>query len=165
MPAPTPLTAIELLLDQHREVEQLFEELEDADVDERRAICDQICDKLAIHATLEEKHFYPAVRAERTEDILLESLEEHVQIKRAIADLLDEEDDDRLVAIARVLKETVEQHVEEEETELFPKVQRIFDDERLEALAQEMFAEQVDLEGKEPRFSVRGQTEEAAPLP
>jgi hemerythrin-like domain-containing protein len=165
MPTPTPLTAIELLMDQHREVEQLFEELEDADADEKRDLCNQICDKLAIHATLEEKHFYPAVRAERTEDILLESLEEHVQIKRIIADILDEEDDERLDALAKVLEETVAHHVEEEETDLFPKVQRLFDDERLEALAQEMFADQVELEGKEPRLSVRGQTEEAARLP
>ncbi len=164
MATPKPLNAIDMLRDQHREVEGLFEQYEDADDDDKQRLCELICDKLAIHATIEEKHFYPAVRAERTEDILLESLEEHVQIKRCIADLLDEDDAQKLEAIVSVLKEEVQHHVEEEEGQLFPKVQRLFDAERLEALAQEMFADQAELEGKDARYSVRGQTEEAAPL-
>jgi hemerythrin superfamily protein len=164
MPQPKPLSAIDMLMEQHREVADLFEQFESADDDEKEELANLICDKLAIHATIEEKHFYPAVRDARTEDILMESLQEHVQMKRSIADLLDEEDEERCDAIMKVLKEEVEHHVEEEEGDLFPKVKKLFDEERLEALAQEMFADQAELEGKNPRFSVRKQTGEAAPL-
>ena len=48
----------------------------------------QIADALAIHAAIEEKHFYPAVNKRPTMDILLDSVEEHLEIKRLIADLL-----------------------------------------------------------------------------
>lgn len=69
------MDAIELLEDQHREVEDLFEEIEEAEASEKREIFDEIADQLAIHATIEEKHFYPACRDAKTEDILRESLE------------------------------------------------------------------------------------------
>jgi hemerythrin superfamily protein len=158
------LTAIDLLTEQHREVDDLFASFEDADdLDEKRDLCAQICDKLAIHALIEERHFYPAVRAARTEDILLESLEEHVQIKRAIADLLDLGDEDPgLEARMKVLKDQVTHHVEEEERELFPKVEKLFDEDRLIAIAQEMASDAADLEGTEPRLNVPRETGEAA---
>src|SRR5262245_2690811 len=84
--AKAPKTAPDLLMDQHREVEDLFQAIEDAkDGEERRTLCAQICDKLAIHAAIEEKIFYPGTKASETEEILLESVEEHLQIKRLIA--------------------------------------------------------------------------------
>src|SRR5438105_15314408 len=109
------MSAIDLLKQQHREAEQLFAQIERAKhEDAKRHLFTTLADKLAIHATIEEKIFYPEVRAKRTEDILLESLEEHVQIKRVLADLLDiEVGDDRFDSTLKVLKETVEHHVEE----------------------------------------------------
>jgi hemerythrin superfamily protein len=121
----------------------------------------QIADKLAVHATIEERHFYPAVKAKRTEDILLESLEEHLSIKRVLSDLLEiDADDETFDAKIKVLKEQVEHHVEEEESDLFPKVKKVLDAEELEALAQEMAAEQAELEDKgDPRNAVPGETD------
>src|SRR5262245_1440598 len=81
------MDAIELLEQQHRDVESLFERLGSGGRD-KQALFNQLADLLAIHAAIEERHFYPAVRARRTEDILLESLSEHLAIKRALADLL-----------------------------------------------------------------------------
>jgi len=106
------------------------------------------------------------VKAKRTEDILLESLEEHVGIKRVIADLLAiTPADETFDAKIKVLKEQVEHHVEEEETDLFPKVRKLFDKDRLEAIGQEMSAEQAELEEKgDPRNAVPGETEQAASL-
>ena len=57
--------------------------------DAKQKLFDQVADSLAVHAAIEEHQFYPAVRAKRTEDILLEALEEHVGIKRVIKDLMD----------------------------------------------------------------------------
>ena len=70
-------------------MEKLFEKFESAKGDgPRRKIFEEIADALAIHAAIEEAHFYPAVKAKQTEDLLLEAVEEHLEIKRVIADLL-----------------------------------------------------------------------------
>ena len=161
------MSAIDLLKTQHREVEKLFEQFESAKADDQKEqLFVTIADKLAIHATIEEKIFYPEVRAKRTEDILLESLEEHVQIKRALADLLDMEcSDERFAPAMKVLKETVQHHVEEEETDLLPKVSQLFDQDTLEMLAQNMKSLEEELEEKgDPRKAVPAETDEAPPL-
>jgi len=155
------MNAIDLLKSQHREVSKLFSKLEKASkAADKTELFEEIADKLAVHAAIEEHHFYPAVKAKRTEDILLESLEEHLGIKRVIADLLEvSAEDETFDAKAKVLKEQVEHHVEEEESDLFPKVKRLFDKEQLEALGQEMSAEQAELEAEgEPRRSVPAET-------
>jgi len=158
--------AVELLEGQHREVADLFEKLEKASGARKRDLFTQIADKLAIHATIEEREFYPAVKAKRTEDILLESLEEHLGIKRVLADLLKiDADDETFDAKIKVLKETVSHHVEEEETDLFPKVRKLFDKERREALGQEMSAEQAELEDAgNARDQVPAETDQPATI-
>src|SRR5689334_10550569 len=112
------VNAIDMLDEQHDQVDELFEELDqldDEDGGQKENLFATLADKLAIHATIEERHFYPAVKAKATEDILLESLEEHLAIKRVLADLLGlDVDDDRWQAKLEVLREEVEHHVEEE---------------------------------------------------
>jgi hemerythrin superfamily protein len=159
--------AIDMLEGQHREVEDLFAKLEKADRGERKQkLFTLIADKLAVHASIEEEAFYPAVKAKRTEDILLESLEEHLGIKRVLSDLIDlDASDETFDAKAKVLQEQVEHHVEEEEDDLFPKVKKIFDEETLVAIAQQMAMLQEELLAKgNPRLAVPTQTDEAAPL-
>jgi len=156
--------ALELLEEQHREVEDLFEQLEKARGARKRDLFTQIADKLAIHATIEEWEFYPAVKAKRTEDLLLESLEEHLSIKRVLGDLLAiDVEDETFDAKAKVLKEQIEHHVQEEEDELFPKVRKILDEEMLIAIAQQMTAMQEELTAKgSPRQAVKSETAHAA---
>jgi len=155
------MNAIDLLKSQHREVSKLFSKIEKTeDASDKSELFNEIADKLAVHAAIEEHHFYPAVKAKRTEDILLESLEEHLGIKRVIADLMEvDAEDETFDAKVKVLKEQVEHHVEEEESDLFPKVKRLFDKDQLEAMGQEMSAEQAELEAEgEPRRSVPSET-------
>ena len=111
------MNAVKMLKQQHREVEKLFKQLEAAkSAGPRRKIFNEIADALAVHATIEERHFYPGVKKQQTEEILLESVEEHLEIKRVIADLLEmDSDDDVFEAKVKVLQEDVEHHVEEEE--------------------------------------------------
>jgi len=161
------VTAIGLLEGQHREVEALFAKLEDASGSEqKRKLFTEIADKLAVHATIEERHFYPAVKAKRTEDILLESLEEHLGIKRVLADLLvTAVGDDTFDAKVKVLKEQVEHHVGEEEDDLFPKVKKLMDEESLIAIAQQMTATQEELLAQgAPRKAVPSETRQSTKL-
>jgi hemerythrin superfamily protein len=161
------MTAIEMLKAQHREVASLFEKLEAAKAPgQRRQVFEAIADALAVHATIEERHFYPAVKHKETVDLLQEAVEEHLEMKRAIAELLQLDPADKTFqAEAMMLKDEVEQHVEEEESELFPKVEELFDEAALEALAEAMEETQAELlsEGS-PRDAIPGEIERAAPL-
>src|SRR5262245_18627366 len=107
------MTAIEMLKEQHREVAALFEKLEAAKSSaQRRQIFEAIADALAVHAAIEERHFYPAVKRKGTEEMLQEAVEEHLEIKRAIAELLQMDAGDKsFQAQAMMLKDEVEQHV------------------------------------------------------
>jgi hemerythrin superfamily protein len=161
------MNAIELLKSQHRAVEKLFAQIDKAKTaGAKQGLFEQIADSLAVHATIEEHQFYSAVRGKRTEDILLEALEEHVGIKRVLADLLETDaNDPTFDAKIKVLSEQVEHHVGEEEKDLFPKVKKILGSEELEILGQNMSAEQAELEEKgEPRDAIPGETAEAASL-
>jgi hemerythrin superfamily protein len=161
------MSAIDLLKSQHRQVEKLFKQIEKATrSDEKLRLFEEIADKLAIHAAIEEHHFYPGVKAKSTEDILLESVEEHLTIKRTLADLLKlDADDESFDAKVKVLKEEVEHHVEEEESDLFPKVKKLLKAEDLDALEQQMVEEQTELEDQgNAREGIPAETGEAAPI-
>ncbi|MDQ3363948.1 MAG: hemerythrin domain-containing protein [Myxococcota bacterium] len=132
------MNAVDLLISHHRELEGRFKKLMDAKPPEQGEFND-VADSLAAHITVEEELFYPAVKAERTEDILLESLEEHLSLKRVLADLLaltpaDEKFEPKL----HVLVEQAEHHHKEEEEHLFPKVKKMFSSDRLDKLGSEM---------------------------
>jgi hemerythrin superfamily protein len=161
------MSAIEKLKSDHRAVKQLFEDFEKArTAAKKRDIFEEIADKLAVHATIEERHFYPAAKAKNTEDMLLEAAEEHLSVKRLISDLLElAPNDDTFDAKVKVLQEQVEHHVKEEEGDLFPAVKKLLDKEALDALEQEMMATEEELmEEGDPREAVPGETERAAPI-
>src|SRR6202022_3796249 len=96
--------------------------------------------ELSIHAEIEEKIFYPAGKeAEPTRDLVLESIEEHKQIKLVLADLEQtDHSTDEWGAALKVLREDVMHHVGEEENELFPKVKKILSKDQLETLGTRM---------------------------
>jgi len=160
------VNAIDLLEKQHREVEQLFKKFEKAEAEEeKQRLFEEIGDKLAIHAGIEEKHFYPATRTARTEDELREAVEEHLSVKRIIADLLEmEPSNPQFEPKVLVLKEQVEHHVEEEEEELFPKVKKMLSRDELDDLGTVMEDLAQELEAGAPRESVPAETGSAAPL-
>ena len=160
------MDAIEFLTKQHRMVDELFEQIEQTDdPDVKEQLFTQLADALAIHAKLEEMHFYPAAKSKDTEDVLHEAVEEHLGVKRILADMLElEADDEQFDAKCKVLMEQVQHHVKEEETELFPAARKHIGKEQLAALAETMQEMQAELEGQEPRLSVPDEIDEAAPI-
>ncbi len=160
------MDAIELLKMQHREVEALFKKIEKAKEEAKQDLFEQIADALAVHTAIEEKHFYPATRSARTEELLQEAVEEHLAAKRIIADLMElSSEEPQFDAKVKVLKEQIEHHVEEEEKELFPKVRKMLAKEELEDLAVVMEDMAGDLKASGvPREAVPAETGEAAPL-
>lgn len=159
---------LELLTEQHRQVDDLIEKLETAALDaaDRSTTFRQLADSLAAHTAMEEQLFYPTVRAKQTEDQLLEFTEEHLAIKRVLADLLrDGIEAERFAAKLAVLKEEFSHHAHaEEERKLFPEVRRLLSADEFEALGAECLSLFEMLMAAEPRNLVPVQTREAARL-
>jgi hemerythrin superfamily protein len=161
------IDALELLTMQHDEVEDLISEIEESDDgEEKMDLFRELADKIAAHSAIEEKLFYPSVMSDDTEEQLLESTEEHLAVKRVLADMLEmEASDDRFDAKLSVLKEEIRHHArDEEEKKLFPKVRRMFTKDELAGLGNELMAMFEELLEQEPRNEVPMQTREAAPL-
>ena len=160
------MNAIDFLVSQHRSMETMLDGVIDADEAARSRLYAEVADQLTMHISAEEQVFYPAVKAARTEDILMESLEEHLSLKRLMADLLTlGQDEPTFVPKFKVLKEQAEHHHKEEEEHLFPKVKKSLSPDEREKLGQQMQELQNRLtKDGEPRELVMDQTDAAAPL-
>ncbi len=136
------MDAITFLKNDHHAVEQLFTRFEQAGDRahvQKRQIVDQIVEALSVHMAIEEQVFYPVARAAvgDTEDMVLESLEEHHVIKWLLSELADmDPKHERFTAKTTVLMENVRHHVKEEETDFFPKVRKQMDRNELAELGQ-----------------------------
>ncbi len=135
----------ELLKADHQKVAQLFDRLETASGQAKLRIFKEIKSELELHTHIEEKIFYPALeRPRETHDLTLEAYEEHKVVKSLLAELgRAKSADDEWQAKAKVLRENVEHHVDEEENELFDKADDVLTDVELEALGRRMEAEKA----------------------
>lgn len=124
-----PRDAIALLKQDHRIVEKLFDEFEEADDDELQALAERACQLLTVHAQIEEELFYPpakeALEEEEEVELINEANVEHQSAKDLIAKIEGmTPEDENFKATVKVLGEYVKHHVKEEENELFPKVKK-----------------------------------------
>jgi hemerythrin superfamily protein len=146
------MDAIALLKRDHEEVKQLFRQFEGltgrAQKSKQKLVMKMIRE-LAIHSAVEEMLFYPTVRTaalakgtrtgEKAADAVFESLEEHHLVKWTLSELEKmDPSDERYDAKVKVMMESVEHHVEEEEGELFPAVRKLLGEELLEELGERM---------------------------
>src|SRR5215831_10478066 len=118
--------AIEMLREDHRKAKKLFEEFEHTEEEQsKEQIVEHTLRELEVHAALEEEIFYPAAEEQIGEkDSMDEAREEHHVVKLLIGELKKmRADDDRYNAKYTVLAESVKHHIEEEESELFPKLE------------------------------------------
>lgn len=157
-----------ILTRQHTEVDELVELLAREDVD-RQDLFDDLADKLAAHIAAEETVFYPAIFDETTDEELREAVEEHLAMKRLIADMLALDptgDRPEFDAKLKVLKEQLTHHAHvEEEGKLFPQVRDKLTAVRLVDLGLEVERFYEAMMGGDPRFEIPTETAEAAPLP
>lgn len=109
--------AIQLLKQDHRTVEDLFEEFEEAKKPaDKRSIAQEICMELTIHTMIEEEIFYPGVKDAIDEEIYSEAHVEHDGAKVLIAEIMASDPSDEFYdARVKVLSEMIKHHVKEEE--------------------------------------------------
>jgi hemerythrin superfamily protein len=148
MAAADKQNAIQLLTEDHRTVEALFEKFEKAGGDTKKEqLARQICLELKVHAMLEEELFYPALRGKIEDDDLDEALVEHDGAKMLINEIeAGSGGDDFYEAKVKVLKEQIEHHVKEEERQqgnIFTQARKT--DVDLDALGEQMAARKAEL--------------------
>jgi hemerythrin-like domain-containing protein len=137
--------AVALLKQDHRQVADLIDQVEDAEGDELEGIAERICQLLTVHAQIEEELLYPAAREVLDEpDLVAEALVEHNSAKDLIAKIEGmSSDEEEYKATVTVLGEYVKHHVKEEETEMFPQLKKT--DLDLQELGESLAARKTEL--------------------
>ena len=127
---------IKLLETDHREVEDLFVKAESTEGAAKQQVVSKIASELTLHAEVEEQIVYPAMREAGLADIVEEAEQEHGKVKRLVTQLesMDAATDD-VDSVLAELKADVQHHVEEEESEGFPKFRDAVDQATLQDLA------------------------------
>ena len=142
---------IALLQTDHRRFEDLLKQGE-ASTERakkgRREILNALTSELTVHEAIEEQVLYPALKPHaEAHDIVLESYEEHHVADMQIKELHDvATDDEKWGAKFKVLKESVEHHISEEENHMFPAARGVLPKEELLALGAKMRALKAELE-------------------
>lgn len=138
------MNALELLRQDHQRVKKLFDQGHGIDDKKRqKQIFKEIKAELEVHARIEETIFYPAIaKHEELKDMVLESLEEHKQMKTVLREMASlSPNSEKFKPKFKVLKDNVEHHAEEEEeAKMFPKISKLIDHAELEQLGEELQA-------------------------
>jgi hemerythrin-like domain-containing protein len=133
------MKATDLLEQQHKKVRSLFKKLESGR-SEPGPLLTELANDLVAHMAIEHEIFYPAVQA-IDEELVSEAFEEHALGEIALKRLLQTDpEDENFASRVTAAKELIEHHVEEEEEELFPKVEKKLGNERLQELGKQMKA-------------------------
>lgn len=142
------MNAVELLKADHKKVNELFGKVKATEAGEHKELFEQIKNELDIHTHIEETIFYPKLKEEEElEDIVLEGIEEHHQAKMFLRELAGlPEDSEKFEPKLKALMEDITHHVQEEEGEMFPKVEELFDEETLMELGAEMEEEKENFQ-------------------
>jgi hypothetical protein len=135
------MDAIKLMKEDHRRLKALLKDAEHAeDGDKREGLLAVLRAEMAAHEVMEEQIFYPALKPhEEAKDVVMEGYEEHHVADILMDELMDvRADSDVWKAKMKVLKEAVEHHIDEEESDMFKKARKVMERGQLEDLGRQM---------------------------
>jgi hemerythrin superfamily protein len=129
-----------LIKKDHEEVASLFRRLKAAEgfAETSEQLFAQLREELDLHAHAEEQVWYPALReAEGTQELVEEALDDHELVQGLLDELaVSRVDDAAWNEKLEVLEEHVEDHIEEEEADIFDVARQLFNAEQAAELAQ-----------------------------
>ena len=139
------MNAIQLLKSEHEKAKQAFEEIQSASANQRAPLWAKLEPELKVHEEMEEAALYGPVAQELgSTDQTLKEWHEHHHEEVAEAEALIQEIDgldstsDDWVEKVEELQEALEQHIEEEEGDIWPRIQQAWDEAKLESAGQQM---------------------------
>ena len=142
------MNAIDLLKADHQTVKAILAQLSestDKAIKKRTDLLDKLEMEISIHTKLEEEILYPAFKAAgtREQDVMyFEAKEEHRTVDSLVLPDLKQTDPGtpEFAGRVKVVKELLEHHIEEEETEMFPQAKKLLGKSRLDDLGEQMEA-------------------------
>jgi hemerythrin superfamily protein len=140
------MNAIDLLKADHQKVKAILAQLSestDRATKKRTELLDKLEMEISIHTKLEEEILYPAFKqaGTREQDVMyFEAKEEHRTVDSLVLPDLKQTDPGtpEFAGRVKVVKELLEHHIEEEETELFPQAKKLLGKARLDDLGEQM---------------------------
>ncbi|MBU6374834.1 MAG: hemerythrin domain-containing protein [Bdellovibrionales bacterium] len=134
------MKALDLLRADHRQLGQLFEQVRQTqDFAERRELFEDIRDRLDWHSSLEEEIFYPRfLKASELSELMSESMEDHQLMREIVGELSTTYDREDFNELLEELIDTIEDHVAEEESEVFPRLLGALSDDEWSDLYEKM---------------------------
>ena len=113
------------LAEMHRDLEERFEAIESADPDDVQPLAAELIEALQLHSRLEERHLYPLIARVQGRARARQGIEDHLTLRELISEMEDLRPSSfdwlaRLFAI----KDVVMAHVQEEEAQDFPCLQK-----------------------------------------
>ncbi len=151
-----PQNAIDLLKEDHKKVKKLLKELTETTTRAEKTrvrLLEEIFMELDAHTKIEEEIFYPAFKKAGDSEyakMYFEALEEHRTVDSMVLPDLKktEPTSDQFSGRAKVLKELVEHHADEEESEMFPEAKRSMSKDELNKLGEKMAERKRQILGK-----------------
>jgi iron-sulfur cluster repair protein YtfE (RIC family) len=148
------MDAISLLTEDHRKVRKLLDDLSKTTTraaKKRADLLAKIAAELEAHTAIEEEIFYPAFKeaGQKSDDdkMFFEAMEEHRAAgELVLPDLLKTDvGSEQFGGRAKVLKELVEHHADEEEKLMFPRARKLLGKPALQDLGAELEARKKEL--------------------
>jgi hypothetical protein len=144
------MDALSLLKGDHQKVKKMLAELDrttERGVKTREELFTKLKGELQVHEAIEEEIFYPALKEHpKAKELVLEAYEEHNVVDTVMSEIEGVAyDDERWGAKMTVLKENLEHHIEEEETEMFKQARQVFERDELDELGSRMESRKHDL--------------------
>src|SRR5262245_45221710 len=135
------MDAIQFLKQQHEEAKQMFGRIEQAQGGERERLWRQLGPELKAHEQIEERHLYGPVARDASD--LAEWEQQHreeVEEAEALIRKIDETNasDQSWLEHVLELKSALEQHIQEEEAIIWPKIRQVWDGAKLEKAGKQM---------------------------
>jgi hemerythrin-like domain-containing protein len=147
------MNAIDLLIADHEKVKDILGQLSestDRAIKKRTELLDKLEMEITIHTQLEEEILYPAFKAaggKEQEEMYYEAKEEHRTVDSLVLPDLKTTDPSKpeFAGRVKVVKELLEHHIEEEESEMFPQAKKLLGKARLDELGEQMLAMKASL--------------------
>jgi hemerythrin superfamily protein len=137
------MTIFKIIKEDHKKIKTLLDKLDkttEKTPEKREKFFSQFKQEMTRHAKSEERCVYVPLKAkQKTRPISFEGYEEHALVDYLIPQLdAMNKSDETWTAKMTVLKELIEHHVKEEESEMFEKMRKAFDTDELNLMAEKM---------------------------
>ena len=145
------MDVLQLLKEDHDKIKKILTHLEsttDRGVKTREEFYTKVRAELQVHEAIEEEILYPALKEHpKAKDLVLEAYEEHNVVDMVIAEIdALPYDDETWGAKLTVMRENIEHHIGEEESEMFEQCRSVFDRDELAELGHRMEARKEELQ-------------------